>query len=128
MLLHAPQEGEGAVDAFAEFFAFHLKFFEGFAHHVCIGIFDGFVQFLHDVFEFWRADLREQCLQFFEFLQGIVFEQSAFLQAVEGALELFGCGFNFFGRVVPVFGALFRVRVFPASRVCLWRACRGRVL
>ena len=62
LLLHAPQKGEGAVDTFAEFFALHLKLFEGFAHHVCIGIFDGFIQFFHDVFEFWRADLREQCL------------------------------------------------------------------
>ena len=60
LLLHAPQKGEGAVDAFAEFFALHLKFFEGFAHHVWIGTFDGLVQFFHDVFEFWRADLREQ--------------------------------------------------------------------
>ena len=60
LLLNAPEKGECAIDAFAEFFALHLKLFEGVTHHVWIGTFDGFVQFLHDVFEFWRADLREQ--------------------------------------------------------------------
>ena len=104
--------GRGCGRCFRGIFRAPSEILRGFAHHICIGIFDGFVQFLHDVFEFWRADLREQCLQFFEFLQGVVFEQSAFLQAVEGALELFGCGFNFFGELFLCLARFFEFAFF----------------
>ena len=51
-------------------------------------------------------------MQFFEFLQGVVFEQSAFLQAVECAVELFGCGFNFFGELFLRLACFFEFAFF----------------
>ena len=45
-------------------------------------------------------------------MQGVVFEQSALLQAVESAFELFGCGFNLFGELFLCLARFFDLAFF----------------